>query len=436
MASRRRGRGRLLIIVALILIIILAVVAVTMGGGVTPEAEEAEATLPAATPTKVVDTVSIIVLAQPIKRGHVIMDDMIATIDYPIMKMIEGLFLTDAEEVIGKRALFDLEARIPLTPGMLSDAADSSVASFNIPSGYVAISIPIDRLSAVSYALEPGDHVNIIASLFFVDLDTDYQTQLPNVVAQVLSPASSVVMPQSVFEEGEGAESQQLSGGVLRDERTTEVDSESSLSKPEFTGVPVTSGIAPPWYGMSYIGRPELDTTLSGERDLENQWLYLLPSERYQRPRLVSLTLIQDAIVLWVGEFPRKEPEVEITEEPVAPETTPITPPQTVVEPIEIQKEEEKKEEWLPPDIVTLVVEPQDAVTLNYLMITGADLNLVLRSAGDYNRITAETVTLQFILEQYNIPNPSKLPYGLEPRVDDFINVTQATPTPTPIVVK
>ncbi|HQP09275.1 MAG TPA: hypothetical protein PLY85_09660, partial [Anaerolineaceae bacterium] len=63
----------------------------------------------------------------------------------------------------------------------------------------------------------------------------------------------------------------------------------------------------------------------------------------------------------------------------------------------------------------------QDAVTLNYLMLSGAQLNLALRGAGDDQRIPTEAVTLQFLMEQYGIPYPAKLPYGIQPRVDEMI---------------
>ena len=89
-----------------------------------------------------------------------------------------------------------------------------------------------------------------------------------------------------------------------------------------------------------------------------------------------------------------------------------------------------------PPDVITLIVTPQDAVTLNYLMLAGdgAKINLVLRSPGDDLKAQTEPVTLQFVMDQYNIPLPSKLPYGIEPRVD-AANNTLAYPlsgTPTP----
>jgi len=60
------------------------------------------------------------------------------------------------------------------------------------------------------------------------------------------------------------------------------------------------------------------------------------------------------------------------------------------------------------------VVTPQDAVTLNYLVAQGARLTLALRSAGDASRVETESVTLQFLLAQYNIQIPAKLPYSMD----------------------
>jgi pilus assembly protein CpaB len=80
------------------------------------------------------------------------------------------------------------------------------------------------------------------------------------------------------------------------------------------------------------------------------------------------------------------------------------------------------------PKYITLIVSPQDAVTLNYLMYSGAGggaaLTLALRSAGDDTRIQTEAVTLQFLLDQYRIPVPVKLPYGMEPKTDRLVEPT------------
>jgi Flp pilus assembly protein CpaB len=131
-----------------------------------------------------------------------------------------------------------------------------------------------------------------------------------------------------------------------------------------------------------------------------------VPSEA-QRPRLVSQTLVQDAIVLWVGEFTVEGYSAGTSGQPIQPTPTPA-PGEAAPPPVTVVK----------PDIITLVVTPQDAVTLNNLMLTGpaAKLSLVLRSAGDTSKNPTSAVTLQFILDQYTIPVPAKLPYGTEPR--------------------
>jgi pilus assembly protein CpaB len=41
--------------------------------------------------------------------------------------------------------------------------------------GFVAIAMPIDELSSVSYGLRPGDHIDVLMSFFFVDIDPDAQ---------------------------------------------------------------------------------------------------------------------------------------------------------------------------------------------------------------------------------------------------------------------
>jgi Flp pilus assembly protein CpaB len=44
-----------------------------------------------------------------------------------------------------------------------------------IEPGFVAVALPIDELSSVSYAIRPGDHVDVLMSFFFVDIDQDTQ---------------------------------------------------------------------------------------------------------------------------------------------------------------------------------------------------------------------------------------------------------------------
>ncbi len=84
---------------------------------------------------------------------------------------------------------------------------------------------------------------------------------------------------------------------------------------------------------------------------------------------MVSQNLLQDAVVLGVGNFPVAGQEDQQTQQEVVQQTTDVTQAegdqgQTV------QVTAPKL-----PDVITLIVTPQDAVTLNYLMFSGAELD-------------------------------------------------------------
>jgi pilus assembly protein CpaB len=65
------------------------------------------------------------------------------------------------------------------------------------------------------------------------------------------------------------------------------------------------------------------------------------------------------------------------------------------------------------------MVSPQDAVTLTYLIYSGATITLSLRNPNDKTPITQpDAAMLEYLLTQYNIPVPAKLPYSMQPRLD------------------
>ena len=383
-------KGRIFFIIALILILGLGAVAIFYFRGLpssTPDTTSETVEAP------VVDVVGVVVVSQQIPRGYLLNETVLSTIDIPREMLIEGYF-TDMAQVVGRQAKLDLDPNMLLTSSMVVDSPDQlsatgSLAALSIPRGMVAVSIPINRLSSVSYAPRPGDHVNVIATLLVLELDTDFQATTPNRNAAVLGAGPGVVV---------GAET----------ETEWSVDASEDLSK--VTGQIISAGPS------SVIGRTSIDPLLE-------QTLYVVPSEA-QRPRLVSQTLLQDAIVLGVGDFPLKD---EVAE---AAEPTPVAPPPTDDETIDPNAEytseypteaELVKEEPKLPDLITLVVSPQDAVTLNYLVYSGSQLTLALRASGDDTRVQTEATTLDFLLTQYNIPVPVKLPYGMQTRVDDLL---------------
>ncbi|WP_322807562.1 Flp pilus assembly protein CpaB [Thermanaerothrix sp.] len=359
----RRG-GLIIILIALILLVVVvaAYIWLQMQGGLPGQAQ------PQATPTPQ-NLVNIVITTQFIARGSEITEGSVTTIPYPREQLVEGTFITEIESVYGKRAKYDLERGIPLTPGALVEPGAGSIVSFDIPKEFVALPIPVSSLTSVSYALQPGDHVMVIGCMLLVDVDQQFQSRLPNKLPQLLQPGP-VNEPESIttgFPDG----------SILNDQ-----------------------------------GRTELDPTL-------NQSLYAVPSEP-QRPRLVCQTIIQDAVVLRLGAF--SSPQVAAAQQQPSPtpqpgQTTPTTTTTSL------------------PDSVTLVVSPEDAVILNFMMLEGIKINLALRNPTDTKPIVTDAVTLQYLMDQKNIPLPAKLPFAVEPRVDKLeypLLPSEIMPTPAP----
>lgn len=159
------------------------------------------------------------------------------------------------------------------------------------------------------------------------------------------------------------------------------------------------------------------DSGVQGRTEVESafqQGIYVLPSEK-QRPRLVCQMILQNVSVLKLGSF-------ALAQAPVAPDQA--NPDAQAAQTQEI------------PDVVTLVVTPQDSVTLSYLVYGGAKITMTLRNVLDESRVATEAATLQFLLSQYNIPVPAKLPYAMQPRVDSLSYppaISNTAPTATPV---
>jgi pilus assembly protein CpaB len=141
-----------------------------------------------------------------------------------------------------------------------------------------------------------------------------------------------------------------------------------------------------------------------------NEAVYVVPSG-VQWPRVVCQTILQDAIVLRLGDFPL-EAEVQPTPAPETAqgEDVAATPAPTT------------------PDNLTLIVSPQDVVLLVHLIESDIKMTVALRSAGDAQAITTDAVTLQYLLDQKNIPLPVKLPYGVIPNMDLNAAAVEGTP--------
>ena len=343
-------RGRIFIFLALILIIGLAVAALVfrqfLGEG-TPVAQPQ--------PT----TVQIYIAGQNIPQGEPITEDVLATLEIPQDKVVSVMFtINQKDELVGKIAKYPIDQGVVITSTMVSEgelAAGGPSWASNIPDGMTAIAIPTTRLESVAYGVRDGARVNVNACFLFVDVDPSYQSELPNRVSVLTTPAN--------------------------------------VPPGDMAGV--TMGIYPPDSPQSQ-GRTEVESAFQ-------QGIYVVPSEP-QRPRLVCQMLLQNVMVMKLGGFAFEQ----------APADTGQAQDQQQAQ--VVQQPDQN------PDIITLIVTPQDSITMSYLVYTGAKITMTLRKAADESRVATEAATLQFLLSQYNIPVPAKLPYATQPRTDELIS--------------
>lgn len=344
--------GRLMLVAGLIVLLGVLAVGVYMllgqGEVAAPPAAEGE---PVATPTPA--TEPIVVAAQDIPRGMRLSEAMVEDGALTISRWSPGAAPDNAvrslEYAYGRMAKVDIVRGTPILEGMLTDlpgefGAAGSDAALQIPENRVAYALPVARYSSVAWALQPGDHVDIILSLLMVDLDEEFQSAPPNEYTCV-SPA-----------EGEECQS-------------------------------------------GTIGRLE---------SLPVGWIVNVTPTEGQRPRLVTQLTIQNAAVLQVGDWPDAGPQ--------APEPTPVTDEEGVEEPAG-----EPVQPALPPvRPVTLAVTRQEAIALDYAQAVGARINFVLRRAGDEGTSSTQSVTLEYLMEQYDIELPPKLPHGVTPPLSEL----------------
>jgi Flp pilus assembly protein CpaB len=368
-------RGRIIIFVVLILIVGLGIAFVVFQQLLSGSLNS--------TPQPVV--VKVVVAGQNIPQGTEITSDYLTTVDWPQEQVLSVMFTQDQmDQVVGQIARYPLDQGVVITRPMIAEsAAEVAVegpqwASI-IPPGMTAIAIPTTRLESAAFGVADGAHVNLTACMLFKDVDPSFQTNLPNNVGLLVGP--------------------------------------SNAKPDDMVGVSL---------GLFSFG--ENSTPVQGRTEVEpsfQQGLYVMPSEA-QRPRLTCQMILQDVVVLRMGSFPTSAtgavsaPAAQATDQQgtAAPTTSDILPTNEV------------------PDIVTLIVSPQDSIALTYMIYNGAKLSMTLRNSTDQSRMATESATLQYLLSQYNIPIPAKLPYATEPRIDELTapflpnDVVVVTPEP------
>ncbi len=307
------------------------------------------------------------------------------------------------------RALLAAPAQGPVTPVTVQVFA----AGQNIPQGatitqdaLTTLTIPGDKVSAVEFTVDekaqlvgkiakyPLEQGVVITSAMVTDSSegvaiatSEWAALIPPGMTAISIPASRLALASYGISDGAHVN---VNACFL----FVDVDPGFQTITPNLTAVLTATGIPKDTLPILTLGvggtggpqgRLELDPSLQ-------QPFYYIPSEK-QRPREVCQTILQNVVVMKRGDF------ALTTAAPAAAQQQ-----QAAAQPV--------------PDVVTLIVSPQDSVTLTYMIYTNAQIMMTLRNPSDQSRLATEAATLQFLLSQYNIPVPAKLPYAMQPSID------------------
>jgi pilus assembly protein CpaB len=343
----RRGRLLILGVILAMATAVIVLIALSRGTGPATPPPPPEGATPTSVPLQ-----KVWVALQPIPRGGEFVPGTLGLRDWPTSNVPPDV-IGDQSETVGRVAARDIFQGEPILRTMLTAKGTTNQAALLVPQGRVAVAFPIDEQSSVAYAIQPGDYVDVLIMASFIDLDTEFQTELPNLVSFFSTATTATV----------------------------------TLSEP--------------------INRGRIETPPGLPADSSS---IVFPREA-QRPRRVAQLTVPAAKVLRTGpwiEIPSPQPTPEATGQPPAP------PP--------------------PPQIVTLAVEPQDALVLLWARKSEMYMELALRAPGSEEaRYQPEAVTLQYMLTRFNIAVPPKLEYGFAREAIQNVGLTlQATATPTP----
>jgi Flp pilus assembly protein CpaB len=329
----------------------------------TPVAQEPGEPIPTATPE--VQYVPVVVALAKLPVGERVRADLIGVENRPEsnVAVVAGVTFSDPEQVIGQIVKTEVaEGQEILRPMLALNPSDiasmGSDLSLYVDQGEVAVAFPVDRYSGAAYAMRPGDLVDAFMTLQMVDLDLEFQTELPNTV-------------------------QRVDDAALQD-------------------------------GTAFLFPPTDDGRLELIPNLNSVALIAPGGGKSPIPRRVTQLTLQQMEVLWVGSWldPREAMDQEFDADAIHDSQVIPTPePNTIPDPVDPRTETQ-------PDVVILSMLAQDALALKWALETGINVDLVLRAQGDNSVFTTTSVSLPQIFEQGIMVAPEPSEVGLTPRVD------------------
>lgn len=161
-------RGRILILLGLILAIgTAAAVFILLQGATSEEGEQ-------------VEREQVVVAAQPIAEDELV-DGRLEIRAIPIEMIPEGA-IYDVESTTGMLAAGPIPQGTVIHGDLLispEELAREGELGKIIEEGFEAVAFPIDELSSVSYGVQAGDHIDILMTFSFVEIEQESQIVEP-----------------------------------------------------------------------------------------------------------------------------------------------------------------------------------------------------------------------------------------------------------------
>lgn len=256
----------------------------------------------------------VVVAVQPIAEDEPV-EGRLEVREMP-KEMIPEAALRELSGTSGKFATGPIPQGTLIQPEMLQTQEEKmreGQVSQLVEEGFLAVALPINELSSVSYGILPGDHIDILITLPFIDVDTETQMKQP-------------ICPSCPTEGGASA---------------------------QFTE---------------------------------------------QRQRLISQLTLQDVAVLGVGRW---------TYKPIAPEEGEAQQ--------NVEGSDAASSAGEPPQYITLMLTPQDALVVKLARENNAAIDLAVRKKDDHTMFNnIQPVTLDYIMLRFGITVPTKHEYAVE----------------------
>lgn len=169
-----------------------------------------------------VETLEVVVSLQTVPRGWRMTAAELTT-EFRVAGEVGSNVMISVDDVIGKYARTDIFQGQTVTRDLLADdftevgTQDYGPSSL-IPQGFIAASVPLDRLSGVAYGLAPGDYIDIMITFRFYQIDEEFQTYLRNAGIFFLSAPveeGGEELPPSIFSLSPLGRFEQLATGEL-----------------------------------------------------------------------------------------------------------------------------------------------------------------------------------------------------------------------------